>query len=58
MKKLEKEGKDVVPEVIELMDSYFLTKDDYDAIVELGVGPMDMEKLKIESTAKAAFTRL
>jgi len=57
---LAKEGKDAVPEVIELMDSYFLTKDDWDAIVELGVGPMAMEGLpkKIESSAKAAFTRL
>jgi len=58
VKKLEKEGKDSVPDVIELMDSYFLTKDDWDAILELGVGPMDMEKVKIESAAKATFTRL
>ena len=57
---LAKEGKDAVPDVIELMDSYFLTKDDWDAIVELGVGPMNMEGLpkKIESSTKAAFTRL
>lgn len=57
---LAEQGKEVVPEIIELMDSYFLTKDDWDAIVELGVGPMDAEGLpkKIESSAKAAFTRL
>lgn len=55
--KLQKEGKDAVPDIIELMDSYFLTKDDFDAIMELGVGPMDQEKVKIETQAKATFTR-
>ncbi|KAH7399132.1 replication factor RFC1 C terminal domain-containing protein [Phaeosphaeria sp. MPI-PUGE-AT-0046c] len=58
VQKLQKEGKDAVPAVIELMDSYFLTKDDFDAIMELGVGPMDQEKIKIETQAKATFTRL
>ena len=56
--KLQKEGKEAVPEIIELMDSYYLTKDDFDAIMELGIGPMDQEKVKIESQAKATFTRL
>lgn len=58
VKKLEVGGKDAVPEVIELMDSYFLTKDDFDSILELGVGPMDMEGVKLETQAKATFTRL
>ncbi|KAL1647437.1 DNA replication factor C complex subunit Rfc1 [Diplodia intermedia] len=58
VKRLEVEGKEAVPEVIELMDSYFLTKEDFDAIMELGVGPMNMEKVKIESQSKATFTRL
>ncbi|KAH9875098.1 hypothetical protein J1614_004586 [Plenodomus biglobosus] len=58
VQKLQKQGKEAVPEVIELMDSYFLTRDDFDAIMELGVGPMDQEKIKIESQAKATFTRL
>lgn len=58
VQKLQKQGKDAVPQVIELMDSYFLTKDDFDAIMELGVGPMDQDKIKIESQAKAAFTRI
>jgi replication factor C subunit 1 len=56
--KLQKEGKEAVPEIIELMDSYFLTRDDFDAIMELGIGPMDQEKVKIETQAKATFTRL
>ncbi|KAI9820621.1 MAG: hypothetical protein M1827_004990 [Pycnora praestabilis] len=58
IKKLETEGKECVPDVIELMDSYFLTKDDWDAILELGLGPMDMDAVKLESQAKATFTRL
>jgi replication factor C subunit 1 len=52
-------GKDVVPEVIDFMDSYYLTRDDFDAIKELGVGPMmESDKTKIDTATKAAFTRL
>ena len=50
-------GKDAVGDIIALMDSYYLTKDDWDAILELGVGDMDMEKVKIDSQSKSAFTR-
>lgn len=57
VKKLELEGKEAVPEVIKLMDQYFLTKDDFDAILELGVGPMNQENVKLETQAKATFTR-
>ena len=39
------------------MDSYFLTKDDWDAVLELGVGPMDMEHVKIDTSVKASFTK-
>lgn len=56
-KKLEMDGQSAVPEIIELMDDYFLTKEDYDAIVELGVGYMDQERLSIPTAAKSAFTR-
>ncbi|KAG5939009.1 hypothetical protein E4U53_007909 [Claviceps sorghi] len=55
--RLQAEGTDAVPEVIELMDSYFLTREDFDAIQELGVGPMIDEEVRIESKTKAAFTR-
>lgn len=58
VKKLLVEGKESVPDIIELMDSYFLTKDDFDSIMELGVGTMDQEKVKIETQAKATFTRM
>ena len=43
--------------IIDLMDSYYLTKDDWDAILELGVGPMDMERVKIDTQVKTSFTR-
>jgi replication factor C subunit 1 len=58
VKVLQDEGKEKVPEVIDLMDSYFLTKEDYDAMIELGLGPMSEDKVKIDSQAKATFTRM
>ena len=57
VKELQVNGKDVAGDMIDLMDSYFLTKDDWDAILELGVGPLDMEHIKIDTQAKSAFTR-
>ena len=54
---LQIQGKDGLAEIIDLMDSYYLTKEDWDAILELGVGPMDMANVKIESQSKSAFTR-
>ena len=58
VKRLKDEGKEIIPEIIELMDSYYLTLDDYQAIKELGVGPMSEEGLEIDGTVKGAFTRL
>lgn len=55
--RLQKEGNDAVPEVIELMDSYFLTREDFDAIQELGIGPLSEADVNIETKTKAAFTR-
>jgi len=53
-------SQEAVPEVIELMDEYYLTKEDWDAIVELGIGEgfSQEEVLKAIPTAtKTAFTR-
>ena len=50
-------GKEAVDDVIELMDSYFLTRDDFDAMMELGLGPQSEELVSIESQTKASFTR-
>ncbi|KAI9844568.1 MAG: hypothetical protein M1837_005527 [Sclerophora amabilis] len=58
VRRMQVDGKEAVADVIELLDSYFLTKDDYDAIVELGLGPMDMDKVSIDTQTKSTFTRL
>jgi replication factor C subunit 1 len=55
---LRDEGKEAVPTVIDLMDSYYLTKEDFDSMVELGVGTMSEDNAKMESQTKATFTRL
>ncbi|KAI1418271.1 DNA replication factor C, large subunit [Hypoxylon sp. FL1857] len=58
IKRLADEGKESVEEVIELMDSYFLTREDFDSIKELGVGPQDEENVNIDTQTKSTFTRL
>lgn len=57
VKRLAMEGKDSVGEVIDLMDSYYLTREDFDAILELGVGPQEESLVKIDTQTKATFTR-
>ncbi len=57
VKGLQLEGKDALGGIIDLMDSYYLTKDDWDAILELGVGPMEMEQIKIDTNVKTSFTK-
>ncbi|CAF9928372.1 MAG: hypothetical protein ALECFALPRED_004011 [Alectoria fallacina] len=57
VKELHLQGKDALGSIIDLMDSYYLTKDDWDAILELGVGPMEMEDIKIDTQVKTSFTR-
>lgn len=58
IKRLSFEGKDCVGDVIDLMDSYYLTREDFDAIEELGVGPQAEHLCEIETQTKAAFTRM
>jgi len=58
VKRLEVEGKEAVPEVIELMDSYYLTREDFDSIKELGVGHQSEETVNIETQTKSTFTRM
>jgi replication factor C subunit 1 len=52
------DGKEAVDDVIDFMDSYFLTREDWDALVELGLGPMDESKVKLDTQTKSTFTRL
>lgn len=56
--RLRDEGKDSVEDVIDFMDAYFLTRDDFDAMLELGLGPMDQSNVKLETQTKSAFTRV
>lgn len=58
VRRLMDEGKDSVDPVIDFMDSYFLTRDDFDAITELGLGPMEQNNVKIDTQTKSTFTRL
>ncbi|KAK9238418.1 replication factor RFC1 C terminal domain-containing protein [Lipomyces kononenkoae] len=52
-------GTEGVSTIIDFMDGYYLTKEDFDAILELGVGPQNGEELwkKIPTATKTAFTR-
>jgi replication factor C subunit 1 len=58
IRRMMNEGKDSVDSVIDFMDDYYLTREDFDAIMELGLGPMDESKIKLETQTKATFTRL
>ncbi|KAL6941721.1 hypothetical protein ACO0RG_002858 [Hanseniaspora osmophila] len=48
-----------VPEVIELLDAYYLSKDDWDVIMSFFIGPQRTaeEIKKIPTAVKSAFTR-
>jgi replication factor C subunit 1 len=52
------DGKDAVEGVIDLMDSYFITREDFDSVVELGLGPMSESEVNIHPQTKSAFTRI
>jgi replication factor C subunit 1 len=58
VRRLEVEGKSCVEAVVDFMDSYFLTRDDFDYIMELGLGVQDQELVKLETQTKASFTRM
>ncbi|KAK9449078.1 replication factor RFC1 C terminal domain-containing protein [Limtongia smithiae] len=54
-----KRDADGIAATIQFMDDYYLTREDFDAILELGIGPRDGETLwkKISTSTKTAFTR-
>ncbi|MCJ1313296.1 hypothetical protein MMC25_006973 [Agyrium rufum] len=58
VERLQAEGQGAIDAIIDLMDSYFLTKEDWDAATELGVGTMNGETLKIDTQTRSAFTRI
>ncbi|KAG7089509.1 hypothetical protein E1B28_011187 [Marasmius oreades] len=53
------DGQSAISQVIEHMDEYYLSREDWDTIVELGVGDKkdDLVLKKIPGPVKAAFTR-
>jgi len=59
VKPLTTKGADAIPGVIEAMDEYFLSKEEWDTIVELGVDEFkeDVIMKKIPSATKSALTR-
>lgn len=54
-----KRGQDGIPEIIEFMDNYYLTREDWDVFMELGVGTnsSEMKAKKVPTAVKTAFTR-
>jgi replication factor C subunit 1 len=57
-KPLIKNGAEGVEKVMEMMDEYYITRDDFDSIVELSSWPGQVDIMsKIDSKVKAAFTR-
>ncbi|KAJ3984950.1 replication factor RFC1 C terminal domain-containing protein [Lentinula detonsa] len=56
---LVEEGSSAVDEIIHRMDEYYLSKEDWDTIVELGVGEQKDELVlkKVSAATKTAFTR-
>jgi len=52
-------GADEVEEVMQYMDEYYVSKDDWDTVVELGVGECSQDGVlkKIRGSTKAAFTK-
>ncbi|KAF9933296.1 hypothetical protein FBU30_005880 [Linnemannia zychae] len=53
------EGQDAIPDLINFMDDYYLSKEDWDTILELGIGRNDGKSVldKIPTAVKTAFTR-
>ena len=54
-----KNGEDGIEEVMDIMDYYYLTKEDWESLVDFGVGQSKGELLlkKIPAKVKTAFTR-
>ncbi|KAF9180026.1 hypothetical protein BGZ51_006504 [Haplosporangium sp. Z 767] len=52
-------GMDAIPDLIDFMDSYYINKEDWDTVLELGIGRNDGKAVldKIPSATKSAFTR-
>ena len=58
-KLLSSQGADAIAPVIDMMDQYFLNREDYDSLLELGVGKNNRKDYdaSVPSTVKSSFTR-
>jgi len=54
-----KDGSEAIPDIIDVMDHYYLSKDDWDALVELGVGEHNGDAIlkKIPAGTKTSFSK-
>ncbi|QSL65587.1 hypothetical protein MERGE_002900 [Pneumocystis wakefieldiae] len=57
LRRLEIKGQDIIPDIIKLMDEYFLSKEHSEYILELSIGPNNGNLLKIPAQTKASFTK-
>lgn len=52
-----KDGVNGVDEVMTVMDEYFITKEDWDVIMELNIGAVEKRAKGLSTATKSAFTR-
>ena len=59
VRRFAQEGTDAIGEMIKLMDEYYLTREDFDSIIEISMGPNNGEALmkEVPPNVKTAFTR-
>jgi replication factor C subunit 1 len=57
VRRFAKEGATAIDEIIELMDEYYLTKEDFDSIVEISLNDGESLMKSVQANTKAAFTR-
>lgn len=59
VRRFAKEGADAIEDMIALMDEYYLTREDFDSIIEISLGPNNGEALmkEVPSNTKTAFTK-
>lgn len=59
LRPLIKEGAEGIAEIIQLMDDYYLTKEDWDVVMDFMIGPDKTDAIikKIPTAVKSSFTR-
>jgi replication factor C subunit 1 len=59
VRRFAKDGSSAIEDMIALMDEYYLTREDFDSIIEISLGPNNGEALmkEVPSNTKTAFTK-